>query len=158
MVVVIKGEKISTSAKRPSVVSVTLFVAYLGILFWASFNPLPIDSKGPIHALTLWLVGLGKSHPDLYWLDYGTIESTANVVLYIPLGLGLAALVKGLPWWGDVLLGLGVTLVAECGQLLFLPERFATALDVWNNSLGVLIGVVILKSIVRLRERKLSRG
>ena len=157
-VVISDNKKSRSPANRVGGVSITLFVIYLGILFWASFNPQPIDAKGPIHALTMWLVDLAKANQDLKWLDYNMIESIANVLLYIPLGLGIAALVKGLPWWGDVLLGVAVTLTAEFGQMLFLPNRFATVMDVWNNSLGVLLGVVILKSIVRLRELRLSQG
>jgi len=72
----------------------------------------------------------------------------ANILLFVPLGF-LTRLTLG-PRRGNPLLvfGLGVVLsgLIETCQI-FLPGRFASPIDVTNNSLGALIGALLLEGI-----------
>jgi glycopeptide antibiotics resistance protein len=135
-----------------------LFAAYLLTLLWASLNPEPIDGSGPIRAFVAWVLNFTAASKDWAWLGYNQLESLANVLLYIPLGLGLALIVRRAPWWLDVLIGVAITASAELAQFYFLPDRFATEADVLANSIGVLIGVISARSTLALRSQLRARG
>jgi glycopeptide antibiotics resistance protein len=134
------------------------FAGYLATLLWASLNPEPIDGSGPIRQFVAWLLNHTSVSKDFKWLGYNELEAIANVVLYIPLGVGLALIFKRAPWWLDVLIGVAITASAELAQRYFLPDRFATWADVEHNSLGVLIGVISVRSTLALRSRLRARG
>ena len=135
-----------------------LFGLYLVTLLWASLNPEPIDGNGPIREFVAWVLNFTAASKDWAWLGYNPLEWLANVLLYIPLGLGLALIVRRAPWWLDVLIGVAITVCAELAQFYFLPDRFATEADVLANSLGVLIGVISARSTLALRSRLRARG
>lgn len=134
------------------------FVGYLVTLLWASLNPEPIDGNGPIRQFVAWVLNYTSVNKTLHWLDYNTLEALANVVLYVPLGIGVAILLRRLPWWADALIGIAVTASAELTQRLLLPHRFGTWADVLHNSIGVLIGVIFARSIAALRSRRHAQG
>ena len=145
-------------AAKLRIAGYVLFGAYLVTLIWASLNPEPIDGSGPIRALVAWVLNFTAASKDWAWLGYNQLESLANVLLYIPLGLGLALIVRRAPWWLDVLIGVAITVSAELSQLYFLPDRFSTVADVLANSLGVLIGVIAARSTLALRSQSRARG
>ena len=134
------------------------FAGYLVTLLWASLNPEPIDGNGPIRHFVAWVLNYTSVTKTWHWLDYNTLEALANVVLYVPLGIGVAILLRRLPWWADALIGIAVTASAELTQRLLLPHRFGTWADVLHNSIGVLIGVIFARSIVALRSRRRAQG
>ena len=148
----------SLSWRRIRLTGYLLFAIYLVTLAWASFNPEPIDGSGPIRQFVAWVLNFTSIDPNLKWLDYNRLESLANILLYVPLGLGLALIFKRLPWWADILLGVTVTLTAEGVQRWLLPDRFATWADVLNNSIGVAIGVISARSIVALVRLRRAQG
>jgi len=80
-------------------IGITLFALYLGTLAWASLNPDPIDGQGPIKRFVAWVLSNTQQNQSLRWLDYNTLEGLANVALYVPLGLGLALILRRLKWW-----------------------------------------------------------
>jgi len=112
-----------------------------------------LSPQNPIHGVDLsrQLEALG-----LDWVTYTQLESFANVVLFVPLGLLIALLVPTKWWWAVIL---GLVLVAggiELGQALFLPGRVPSLDDVIANSTGGLIGVVIaaiIRGIARATRR-----
>jgi len=140
------------------IVGYVLFAGYLATLLWASLNPDPIDGHGPIREFVAWVLNFTATSKDWAWLGYNQLEWLANVLLYIPLGLGLALIVRRAPWWLDVLIGVAITASAELAQFYFLPDRFATEADVLANSLGVLIGVTAARSTLALRSQLRARG
>jgi len=139
-------------------VGLAAFAAYLLTLLWASLNPEPIDGSGPIRQFVAWVLNYTAIDKTWHWLDYNTLEALANVALYVPLGIGLAILVRRLPWWADALIGISVTAAAELTQKLLLPDRFGTWADVLHNSIGVLVGVISARSIAALRSRRRAQG
>lgn len=83
----------------------------------------------------------------LGWVTYAQLESFANIMLFVPLGLLVALLVPTRWWW---LVVVGLVLVAagiELGQALFLPGRVPTIDDVLANGAGGLVGVIIAAGI-----------
>ena len=64
------------------------------------------------------------------WINYGAVESAANVLLFVPFGLLAGLLLPRRRRWlalaGAVLLSAGI----ELAQSSLLPERFGTVQDV----------------------------
>jgi glycopeptide antibiotics resistance protein len=72
------------------------------------------------------------------------IESGANVLLFIPFGILVAAFLPLRRAWLALLAGVVASLCIELGQEQFRPERFATPHDVLANALGTAIGTVVV--------------
>ncbi|WNY33549.1 VanZ family protein [Curtobacterium flaccumfaciens] len=101
---------------------------------------LPVDASGGP-----WLTrALAAAHrhglPDR--IDYAVVESFANVVYFVPLGLLVVLLAGARWWWAAIATGLVVSACIETGQALFLPARTATIDDVVANGVGALLGAV----------------
>jgi glycopeptide antibiotics resistance protein len=75
-------------------------------------------------------------------LDYATVESVANVLFFVPLGLLVVLLAGARWWWAGLAAGVVVSAGIETGQALFLPARTATLDDVVANGVGALLGAV----------------
>lgn len=111
-------------------------VALALVGFWGS----PVDASGGP-----WLArALAAAHrhglPDR--IDYAAVESFANVVYFVPLGLLVVLLAGARWWWAAIATGLVVSACIETGQALFLPARTATIDDVVANGVGALLGAV----------------
>ncbi|AOY70081.1 teicoplanin resistance protein VanZ [Arthrobacter sp. ZXY-2] len=52
-------------------------------------------------------------------------------------------------WWRLVALGALASICIELGQLLFMAARFATVMDILMNTEGALIGVALVRLILR---------
>ncbi len=81
---------------------------------------------------------------------YDTIECTANIALFIPVGLLVVVLAGARRWWLGPVIGALVSAMIELGQLVFLPERFGTVSDILANSLGAVFGTVLALIVLRL--------
>jgi hypothetical protein len=77
------------------------------------------------------------------WRTYGSsgllYDVLPNVVLYIPLGMALAATLRGHRWVA-LLLGLAVTVTTESYQALF-TDRTCAGNDVLTNLAGTAVGI-----------------
>ena len=121
-----------------------------------------------IVALTLYAVGcaaltLGPSPGDLLFhaaqrvdgldsLPSAAIEAIANLLLFVPLGLLLCAMlpqVRRLAVWA---LAVAVSISIELVQFL-LPERSPSIRDVVTNSLGAAVGVFLHPLLFHRRRR-----
>ncbi|PPI07739.1 hypothetical protein C5C63_06290 [Rathayibacter sp. AY1B8] len=131
-------------------IGVPYVVALAAIAFW----PTPVDAgvRGDLGRVTSWFARHG-----LPMVDYAFIESTANIALFVPLGLLLALNLRLRRAWVAVAVGAVVSSLIEAGQLLFLSARFATVDDVVMNTSGALLGAVagvLLRMVVRARRRR----
>lgn len=115
---------------------------YSGALALIAFWPTPVDrgAAGLLDAIT-------RAAP---WLTYDLIETTANVLLFVPLGI-LSALVLPRRRALVVPLALLATLAIETGQALLLAQRTPSLRDVVANVLGAAIGLAIV--VVAARRR-----
>ncbi|WP_181408444.1 VanZ family protein [Schumannella sp. 10F1B-5-1] len=74
---------------------------------------------------------------------YDVIESAANVVLFVPGGLLVVALLSfRWRWWVPVL-GVAISTAAELAQHTWLPDRVADPRDIVADAVGFTLGGVI---------------
>ena len=118
-----------TARRRPW--TVLFVVAWLGVI--ASVTLLPVAS-GPRLPSTCFFCG-----------PLGGVDFVLNVVLFVPLGLGLAALVgrTGLV----MILALGVTVAIEFLQWRIIPGRDSSLGDVTANALGAATGALLMAAL-----------
>jgi glycopeptide antibiotics resistance protein len=126
-------------------------VAVVAITFW----PTPVDR--PFHSALGRLLGLLHriGMPD--WITYPVVESASNVVLFVPLGALIAILALPPLWWVSGLFGLIASLLIEFSQMLFLPQRFASAADLAANTAGALLGGAVIYALRYISMRRRGR-
>lgn len=129
-----------------------VLVVMVAILFW----PTPVDA--PVYGmLNRVLTGL-HAHGIPGWFDYGFVEFTANILLFVPLGALVASVMMRPLWWVSAVAGLSFSLIVEFTQAVFLPARFGSAGDLIANTTGALIGGAAVAVVRALREKPTTRG
>lgn len=118
-----------------------LLALYAAAVALIAFWPAPVDQgmRFVVLQLAAFLRGSG-----LLWLQYEHIEFSANVLLFIPLGL-LVTLVVGPAQvrWFPPLSCLLASMVIELVQFTMLQQRFPTLSDVIANTVGGALGWLI---------------
>ncbi len=117
------------------------------IVFWPS--PVDSGSKGTLLRVLDWLHHLGV--PDA--VNYGVVEFSANVVMFVPLGAFAAVALGPHRWWIALIGGPALSIGIETIQAWALPARFATLDDVVANTTGSIIGVALGCVIIALLPR-----
>ena len=84
------------------------------------------------------------SHLCIVCGTLGGVDSILNVLLFFPLGIGLA--LSGIPWKRAVLTACALSLTVETAQFLFVPGRDATLGDVVTNTVGGALGFAVARS------------
>ncbi|MGY4859462.1 VanZ family protein [Cryobacterium sp. AP23] len=131
-----------------------LSAAYLVALALIAFWPTPVD-RGAAGTITSVLARL-HAHGVPDWVNYQLVEYSANIALFLPVGLLGVVLVGASRWWLAVAAGFTVSCLIESSQRVFLPSRFATILDVMANTTGAVFGAllaVLLLDAVTARDR-----
>jgi VanZ like family len=135
-----------TSLRRPAAVALAIYGVVLAVV---GFFPTPVDRDA-----SPWIrafVAAVRDHGGPWWFDYGLIEFTANIALFVPFGV-LAAFAAGpRRVWLAVLAGASVSVLIEVVQWLVLPERFPSVLDVVANTIGTAIGAAIAFGVQAVR-------
>jgi VanZ family protein len=136
-------------SRRPLLAVAT--ACYLGWVAWLTLGPQPLDEngRGLLHRVIRYLSGDNK----LDWITYALVEFTANIVLFVPVGVLFVLLLGWRRWWLAALLGIALTASIEFAQL-FLPNRVTDPRDLVSNSIGAGIGValVLIATAWRLRR------
>lgn len=114
--------------------------AYAALLACIVFWPQPVDRgmRGYLDQALGLLHSLGAPG----WVGYTLVEAAANVALFLPAGLLLAAWLSPRWSWLAAVAGLCLSAGIEAAQALLLPERYATPHDVMANGLGAALGTV----------------
>ena len=145
---------VSTSGPRRMIVWF-LAIGYGAILLTIAFWPSPIDR--PVAGLLDRVIRELHERGVPAFIDYTFIEFSANVALFIPVGL-LFSLALPRSWWPVMLLcGPALSALIELAQRELLAERYATLADVVSNSIGATVGVVLglaLRAVVAYRDRR----
>ncbi|MHA6695796.1 VanZ family protein [Homoserinimonas sp. A520] len=134
--------------RRPLLAVAT--ACYLAWVGWLTLGPQPLDAngRGLLHRIIRYLSG----ENTLDWITYALVEFTANVVLFVPVGVLFVLLLGWRRWWLAALLGIALTASIEFVQL-FLPDRVTDPRDLTSNSIGAGIGVVLVLTVNALRSR-----
>ncbi|WP_158544440.1 VanZ family protein [Blastococcus sp. TBT05-19] len=130
-------------------VAVVGLVAYLAVLASLTLGASPGAAFTAVAQQARTIEGLA-------WVRAGDVERTANVLVFIPLGLLLCYALPRVPRFLVWLLCVGLSLAVEAAQVA-LPGRRPTPIDVVTNSTGAAIGVILallLGGIGRLRARR----
>lgn len=112
----------------------TMLIPLALIAFW----PAPVDQ--PIQGLLVEVLEFLHRRGIPHWLDYKFVEASANVALFVPLGLVAVLAFPEKHWWQIGAFGLLIAGCIELGQLFFLHNRFASPLDLVTNLFGTLAG------------------
>ncbi|WP_431220777.1 VanZ family protein [Leifsonia xyli] len=105
---------------------------------WITLDPAPADPAG--NPALRALLRAVSSVPGFAWVDYSVAEFTANVLLFVPMGLLFVLLLGRWRWWLALAIGVAATLTIELVQT-FLPARFSDPRDLLANTLGTLVGI-----------------
>ncbi|HEY8717681.1 VanZ family protein [Pengzhenrongella sp.] len=129
---------------------------YAVVLTFVLGWPTPVDA--PLHTTLLaalrWLHDQGLPS----WIGYTEVEFSANISLFVPVGVLLTLALRREWWWVAVLAGFGFSTLAELAQGSLLPERFAMPRDVVANTLGTLLGSGLAVLISRRQARAHQRA
>lgn len=127
-----------------------VLAGFLAVLALVGFWPSPVDQpvQGQIAGFLFLIHSLGVPA----WIGYGSVEASANVALFVPLGVLAALAFPGKPWWQIGAFGLLVSGFMELGQLLFLHSRFPSPLDLATNTAGCLVGALLVARFVIPRK------
>jgi acetyltransferase-like isoleucine patch superfamily enzyme len=133
-------QNLNPNARHGTLVLLTLYLAALGCIgFW----PTPVDR--PLSGFLDELFAALHENALTAGINYGAVEATANVILFIPLGLFLALLLPVHRWWLAALAGLFTSVAIEAVQYLLLSQRQASIRDVTSNALGALLGALVIR-------------
>jgi hypothetical protein len=112
---------------------VAWLTALAGILFVAGTTLVPLpDQAAAAKATPIWCLVCGH---------YGGVDVVVNVLLFIPLGMGLRLLAWSTP--AVVTTGALISLAVESLQLAVIPGRDASLSDLLTNTLGSWIGAAL---------------
>lgn len=133
----------------------TVTALYLGLVAWITLSPEPYDARiGQMLFRTLR--SLSRSD-GTSWVTFSVVEATANVVMFVPVGMFLVLLLGRGRWWVAILLGVGLSVAIETAQA-FLPTRVADVQDVIHNGMGAVLGVVVIVIVTARSENARRRA
>lgn len=130
--------------------------AYLAGLALVAYWPTPVDR--PVHGTINTVLQYLHTHGVPGWFDYHFVEASANVAMFIPLGVVAAMAMPTMAGWHLIVIGLLASLCMEIGQLLFISARFSSLIDVVTNVCGAVIGIVAARVLARIGSQRLAEA
>ncbi|MFJ6303406.1 VanZ family protein [Pseudarthrobacter oxydans] len=131
-----------------------VLTAMLIPLAFVAFWPSPVDQ--PFHGQLAALLNSLHRRGIPTWFNYTFVEASANVALFVPVGVVSSPAFPNWPWWRIGVFGLLISCCMELGQLLFLHDRFPSPIDIVTNTSGAVIGALLAGAAVkRLQARRL---
>lgn len=118
-----------------------VLIGYVSILFFIGVLNREPDTSNTIKLALFW----GYSNPPQYIYR----DNLINIISFIPIGFLAGLLFKKQNVLKALLVGLSVSLVIECSQLIWNRGTFDVD-DLFNNTLGAVIGGGIVWLMVRL--------
>jgi glycopeptide antibiotics resistance protein len=115
-------------------------LAYLAFVGWVTLGPQPFDDDP--NGLIFRSLAFFDRHAATSWITYNGLEFTANIGMFLPIGLFLVLLFGRRLWWLAMSLGFGLTLAIETAQI-FLPARVSDPRDILANTCGAVVGVLV---------------
>jgi glycopeptide antibiotics resistance protein len=130
-------------------------VVVVVLILVITVSPEPVDR--PYHAIIRQIVTHVRVLPGLQSFDYAWLERLSNVVMFVPLGALLELLLGVRRWWLVLALAAAFSSAVELVQLLWLPDRTASVVDVLANTIGAGCGAALsalVTAIGRLARRR----
>jgi glycopeptide antibiotics resistance protein len=121
-------------------------LAFIG--FWPNLVDKPV--QGELSAVLEFLHERGIPA----WFNYAFVEATANVVLFVPVGIVATLAFPDHRWWRNAALALMVSGCMELGQQLFLFSRVASPQDLVTNTAGGVLGIVLAQAVLPVLKRR----
>jgi glycopeptide antibiotics resistance protein len=123
-----------------------VLIAMLVPLALVAYWPSPVDEpvQGELAATLAFL----HAHGIPAWFNYKFVEASANVALFVPLGVVASLAYTDKRWWQIGAFGLIVSGCMELGQLLFLDNRLASPLDLVTNTGGAVMGALLVLAAI----------
>lgn len=140
--------------RRHPALSLATF-GYLAVVAWITLGPQPLDGQG--RGLLLRVIRRVNGIDGFEWVTYNLVEFTANVLMFVPIGLMLVLLLGRRQWWLAVLLGIALTIGIETTQL-FLRDRVADPRDLLANTMGAVAGVFAALIVTWPKAHRMRRA
>jgi glycopeptide antibiotics resistance protein len=124
---------------RPHLHSALLIASLVAIL---AFTLVPLDADNELELVPLRDVVEAVGSSDAMRVLELLVESAANVLLFTPLGIALG--LRGVSTTKTAVLVLALSAAVEAAQLLVVPGRTTSVDDVVLNTLGAVLGHLLL--------------
>lgn len=116
------------------------YIVGVALIVW-----LPASMAGKVTGIAFRLARWVSAQTDIpLTTTYTVFEFAANIALFVPLGFLLALGWPHVKGWVIILLGYSATSTVELVQTL-LPSRYPSLSDVIANTLGTIIGLVLVR-------------
>ena len=136
--------------RRHPILSVLTLLYLVGVA-WITLGPQPqVASKGSIVMQVLRILW---EHPATDWITYSGVEFTANIAMFVPIGLFFLLLFGRSRWWVAMGIPFLMTLSIETAQI-WIPGRVSDIRDVISNTIGAVVGVLLGLVITAPRARR----
>ncbi|WP_051688388.1 VanZ family protein [Butyrivibrio sp. AE2032] len=132
-----------------TLISLPLLVFYISFMLTITLIARNISPQAQYELIPFWSYRAiaDGSRPDL------VSECFWNVILFIPTGILTTVLLKGKRKWLVILSGLILTVIIELSQL-FLHRGLFEFDDIIHNTLGTVIGLLLVMAIRKMLTRK----
>ncbi|WP_162850925.1 VanZ family protein [Amnibacterium kyonggiense] len=124
-----------------TVLTVVYIVFVLLVTLWPTTVDNGLDPYIDRLLQKLWSKGVPT------FVDYGFVESAANVVFFVPVGFLLGILFPYRFWFLAIVCGALLSAAVETAQGLFLPGRVSSLADVLANSIGAVVGCILAVAV-----------
>lgn len=121
---------------------------YAVFMALTAFWPTPVDQDA--HASIQHILWVLHKYGMPHAINYSVVEFTANIALFVPVGLLVVAYFGIERWWLGFAAGFAASATIEFGQLIFLAERFPSIADVVANTTGAILGTVLALLVLTL--------
>lgn len=129
-------------------------LAYLALVGWLTLSPL----SGQNQFGFLWdLTEFFERHASTEWITFNVIEFTANVLMFVPIGLFFVLLLGRRQWWLAIVLGVLLTVGIEFAQQN-IANRVSDPRDLVANSMGAIIGTLLALVLTAAKARRIRKA
>ena len=140
---------------RLQLVSLALALCLVALLL-VTLTPSPVDQ--PFAQLLNRVIEELHERGLPQFIGYNKIEFGANILMFVPIGFLTTLLLPSRFAWTAIIISPLLSAALEAAQLVFLPARYASLLDIIANSTGGFVGAALaalLRMAVAHRDRLL---
>ncbi|GAB3807839.1 hypothetical protein GCM10028798_33010 [Humibacter antri] len=131
-------------------------ISVLTLLYLAGVAMITLGPQPPVagkDGIVMQVLRVLWEHPATDWITYSGIEFTANIAMFLPIGLFFLLLFGRRKWWLAVGIPFLMTLSIETAQI-WIPGRVSDIRDVISNTMGAIVGVLLGLAITAPRARR----